>query len=66
MKFDTPDESAPRDIPRAPAAGPASGEGHHHLPMITIPASELTHAEALEAQIVNLPSSAILVNDRNA
>jgi perosamine synthetase len=39
----------------------------HHLPMYRdCPRAELTHAEALEAQIVNLPSSAVLGMDRKA
>lgn len=42
-------------------------KGMHHLPMYRdCPRAELIHAEALEAQIVNLPSSAILGMDRKA
>lgn len=40
-------------------------KGMHHLPMYhDCPRAELTHADALESQIVNLPSSAILGMDR--
>ena len=71
MKFDTPDE-AQRDafletFPERRLLCRPVWKGMHHLPMyLDCPRAELTHAEALEAQIVNLPSSAVLVNDRNA
>ena len=71
MKLDTPDEAVrARCSRRSASAGCCCRpvwKGMHHLPMYRdCPRAELTHAEALEAQIVNLPSSAVLGMDRNA
>ena len=69
MKLDTPDEAV-RDafLETCHARGLLCRpvwKGMHHLPMYRdCPRAELTDAEALEAQIVNLPSSAILGMDR--
>jgi perosamine synthetase len=69
MKLDTLDEAVRAALletghERRLSAGQ---KGMHHLPMYRdCPRAELTHAKALEAQIVNLPSSAVLGMDRNA
>lgn len=71
MKLDTPDEAV-RDafLDACHARGLLCRpvwKGMHHLPMYRdCPRAELPDADALEAQIVNLPSSAILGMDRKA